>query len=599
MANIYYSIKDRQKEPSAEIQAMRFLADTLNVQNHSRFRSLVITWLKTLLCIFFSAVCVTLCSADAIDPNIKGILVITKAATVDKYLREYAANGDYPFTSISWYSSSGGNVTDINGKSVRFSCDSVSKIIYFNSEYYSNVSLENEIFRTDIISREVVVEPTYKEILTSTELSTVEDNKQKLEKLNIASLSPYIDLLNGYISRFKIGQRYINGKWVSLAKDELNHVYGPLSLTADNTSYDGVYIALDGPDSPILFILTSTGGASIDIRTVSLPEHASGFPLELVERIADYHLGALLSSADGGVNAAFMNQAEAVGQQSQGFVSLQNQLSDVVMTALIKGVADPDKRALILNEWPKLKKAILFTPQQQIAFYKALIEGCSLSINECKTVLALANSADSPPELKSIIASWSDQISAAGKLNAQMEQVLLVVFANPTNGLLLQTTETKDELSKPVNLSSDGDAIFNGIAVQLQQTTLSCVKTTLQAYENSWSQLISILQIRASLAGGKLGDVAMEIPKLNNDPKIANSLTSGQKAVAAACDATLMLYENQKDAAQKLLDEAERLKALGGQNSKALQAYKDAYKLNDDPSILQKINDLNNESLGL
>jgi hypothetical protein len=530
-------------------------------------------------------------AANQIDPNIKGVLKIGAGSGV----------GDYPFTAIAWYSNDGGYVTDTQGNKTRFYCNAISQIIYFDAAYYSGIADQYMTYRSGLDSREILITLAFPEILKPEEVQAIEDNKQKLVSLNTNCLKPYIEVLDSYIQQFKAGQRFVDGKWLSLSEDKNNHVYGPVSFQANNVLYDRSYIALSSSDDDDFYVLTSIGGDCINYA--SLSNDFQNFPKEVIEKAVVYnikHLSETANVADAGPNlVSFIQQAETVGKNSQNMETQQKELSQLVMDVLIKNISNNDNRRLTWEEWPKLKTIIPFDSQQQINFYKSLLEAEDVTTDQCKEILTLAGSSDLSADFKATISNFAGQMEIADKLTNQMEVALIAFFSDPNNKLLLNTSATGDELAKNVNLGPDGDNIAKAINEQLARTSLPCVKQKFEIYQDCWQRLPLLQQLRILLVGGKLSDIEPLLSHLSFDAHIIASLTPGQQLVAKACAANVVIYNAQKEAVKKLLDEAESLKALGGQNAKALQDYKDAYKLNSDPAILEQIKNLNQESLGI
>jgi len=278
---------------------------------------------------------------------------------------------------------------------------------------------------------------------------------------------------------------------------------------------------------------------------------------------------------------------------------MQKQLADAVMASATNSLIEPAKRALMINEWPKLVQSVSLTEDQQADFYTKLIGQAGLSREEARAILAKPLPPDAPSRLKNEIANWNQQFSDADKLDDKMEQKLMEIFNKPENSILTQDSGHREDLAKPISMPSDADSLFDSAKDQVARSTLDGCKAGLQAYEEAWSQLKGVVQARVALAHGNLGETGPLIATLNKLSDLAISPTPAQKAVAQAAILVTSLYKAQKDEEHRLLDEAERLRALGGQTAKALQDYKNAYQLDNDPQTLQKIKDLNNESLGL
>jgi len=416
--------------------------------------------------------------------------------------------------------------------------------------------------------------------------------------------------------------------WTPLTKDNQTDTI----VIIDNKQYekeivegrDSIKVTLPITFADVLKMTPADGKAAISHVNSNFPSldvDLAGFPQDVVQRVMEARLEALVAYAnseqtspfwwinapptismtsDSGTSliAVFMNQAEVIGKQSQEMPTVQKELSEAVINILLKKMYWPRTAPLIMDEWHKHKGSIAFSPQQQIDLYTCFLSSPDLSINECKNPLNQANSPDSPSELRNCVANWTNQLASADTLDGQMEETLVAFFSDPINKVILQTSETREELERMLNFGATGDTISKAMEHQLSQTKMPCVKTMLEAYQNAWSKVKLILRCRNALASGKLSD-ADSLSTLLLSPNPHNPLTPGQRLVADACTTSISLLQSQKKAAQDLLDDAERLRTLGGQNAKALQDYKDAYQLNNDPAILQKIKDINNESLGI
>jgi len=542
---------------------------------------------------------------QGVDDKVKGILKIAFKENEGVGLEEFAPKGDYPFTDISWYSAEGGYFTGADGKRERFACGNVSAIIYFDKEYTQRLEMQYESFREEIKSRETVVNLVFNEVLTGDEFSGLQASKAKLDQANSDAVRPYSDMLDGYISKFKGGQRRINGKWIAQTQNTAEHVYGPLDISrgVGQVRYVGVYIVFDPADLGLLYVLTPTGGEclSLDATPVDLPTDVSKYPPALIQQILQSQVSQLTNAITNGsgINSQFLQQAESLGEQTRNFPAMQKQLADAVMASATNSLIEPAKRALMINEWPKLVQSVSLTEDQQADFYTKLIGQAGLSREEARAILAKPLPPDAPSRLKNEIANWNQQFSDADKLDDKMEQKLMEIFNKPENSILTQDSGHREDLAKPISMPSDADSLFDSAKDQVARSTLDGCKAGLQAYEEAWSQLKGVVQARVALAHGNLGETGPLIATLNKLSDLAISPTPAQKAVAQAAILVTSLYKAQKDEEHRLLDEAERLRALGGQTAKALQDYKNAYQLDNDPQTLQKIKDLNNESLGL
>lgn len=609
------------------------------------------TALSVVACGLFFARLLCADSTEAPPPKEEGVIILNE-------IPAQSASANISFATIQWVDYGSGFVTDANGTKISFLNHTVRAIIYYDPDYYAQMDQmrDSTLFGQGIETKEIVTNLDSTR-LTSDDLKTIQGQIEALKfTLEVnesadAIITPKIAILSDDVNHLSNKQQLLNGKWVpqdailppveivgkyvqtvTIVKDdgESNTVvivdgqqYSKASANDKQYSKRGYPLTL----TQIAKIVDDNNGSAVilnegtDIPFVDFD--LTGLPNEVIRRLAEARLVALISytqygsaehepvsignpppilksnGSDNNFITVFITEAEVLGRESTGIPSVQNELPEIVVSVLQKNLPDPNNISFIWKEWPKLKVAMAFTSQQQIDFYTLIIQQKDLSLDGCKAILTMVNATDSPSDVKNAFATLTNQVSKADLLNSQMEQALVAFFSDQANLVVLQKTETQEQLAQPLNFGSNGDAACQALEGQLSQTDMPCIKSLLQAYQNSWLQIKAISELRSFLASGKLSEAESLASTLNSDRSTTNVVTPGQQLVLQANAANVSLYEAQKAEAQRLLDDAERLKALGGQNSKALQDYKDAYKLNSDPAILQSIKDLNNESLGI
>jgi hypothetical protein len=573
-----------------------------------------------LICLLF-LIALSASGQDTDASKEKGILSLTSALG--------ASPVNIRFSQIQWTSYSGGTVTDLSKVTTTFDNREIGKIIYFDGQYYNDLDRDNRYtnWRLGIQGRETVINAEFSKVVTADDFQALTKMRNDLQTVindsNATirtSLEPKKAIIDDAITKYTNNQRFENGKWMSLQEyAALKHEYGPVSFTLkDGTNWNKVYITItDDPNSIEVRDTIDSPSLLIPLADLADDSDISSFPSQIADRIFTAKLDRLKSN-DAGISE-FFSQAKILYKQLQGKDALQKQLSKIVIDKSVDSITrygqendksvdsitSNGKEIVIWREWPKLQQAISFDSTQQIYFYKTLLEKGNLPYNQCKEVLALASSSDWPAESKALIQNWSDQIKLADKLNGQMEINVTAFFADPVNKPILGSSVGPEELAKPLNFQSNGDALLKSIKDQMPSITIQRVQNELAQSQLCWVLLQAISSMRKQLSEGNLKDAAIWYTTLNGaitddiGRLPADQKSAGLKLVEQAVVANVAIYNSQKQTAQKLFDEAERLKVMGGQNAKALQDYKDAYKLNSDPAILERIKDLNKESLGI
>ncbi len=234
------------------------------------------------------------------DPtsNAKGVMILTSASGIDPR--------NILFSDQIWTGFDGGEVVDTGGQKTDFAKRDIGKVIYFDSNFYSQLDNDQQekAFRAGIQAREVVVDTSFLNLDTSTGLKTVQDSESTLESLvhdypAIQSLvQPQIDRLKDDITKLSAGQSLQDGTWLAQGQAARQGPPtiggGPKTLTF--TTKDGkkyVNARVDVTDTGIS-VLTADGGTTIPFD--QLPDDLSGFP-ESVRKLVDQKRQAAVAEA--------------------------------------------------------------------------------------------------------------------------------------------------------------------------------------------------------------------------------------------------------------------------------------------------------------
>lgn len=158
--------------------------------------------------------------ADSPDTEVKGVIILTSASGL------HARN--VLFSDLTWTDFYGGMVTGNDGQKTPFSNKDIAKIVYFDSQYYTQLDNRQDLqaLRAGLQVREIVANTNVSNLLTDDDVKVLQESEDSLQYIGDryptvqALIQPQINVLQNDIAHYSHGQRLVSGQWVSKAQAE-------------------------------------------------------------------------------------------------------------------------------------------------------------------------------------------------------------------------------------------------------------------------------------------------------------------------------------------------------------------------------------------